>query len=611
MNAWRHAALLLSIGVLATGGCALGSSSGNASNDGLAGQGTQSNGGGASSGGGSASGAPALDEDSGGGVKTLPPEMKVEDKFKAPVATGNFVWTANPTSGRVAYINAATFSVQTTPAGNGPTYLAAVADALHPNDDVAIVLNVLSHDATLLRVNTQGALTTQTYPSTADANSWAISASGHWGIAWTDATFVDNPDPTQGFQFLAVMDLSATTTGLRPAPSTILAVGFRPVEVAFSSDDSRAYAVSEDGISVIDLKGGTPTVIRQDSLSVISAPSSGDAGTDAAIIEAASPEAATTDASGNDGSTVDSQAPSSRGVDAGATPVGSGAPDVSFTPDGTYAIARRDGLPSIVIDSLADGTLTTIPLPSAPSDLTVSPAGDFAVAVLRDSSSVVLLPIPGTVGNPGAITTIPVAGPTVGRALVTNQGKSVVLFTTVAPVMSITVLDLGASPAARVLPLHAAVQAVFPSNDGQYAIVLHQITPAPGSTAQGAFSVVPIGRQLPAVIESLPAPPTAVAVSNDRAIVSIRNDTSSTYGLYMALMPSLEVRPYQLASPPIAVGIAGGAGRGYAAQDYSEGRITFVDLSEGGSSDGGAGFGAITITGFELNAGIVVGGSGQ
>ncbi len=194
-----------------------------------------------------------------------------------------------------------------------------------------------------------------------------------------------------------------------------------------------------------------------------------------------------------------------------------------------------------------------------------------------------------------------------GRAIVTNQGKSVVLFTTVVPVQSVTVLDLQPSPTVRTLALHAAVQAVFPTSDGQYAIVLHQVTATPGATAQGAFSVVPLEQPLPAVIESLPAPPTAVAMSSDRAIVSIRDDSAGVYGLYMALMPSLDVRQYTLASPPIAVGIAAGAGRGYAAQDYSEGRITFVDLTEGPPPDGGGGFSAITITGFELNAGIVVG----
>ncbi len=346
MNAWRHAAPLIALGVLATDGCSAASSE-DASPSGFGGD-SPENTGGSSSGGSGASTGGGSGSSSGG--STLPPEMKAENKFKAPVATGNFVWTANPTSGRVAYINATTFNVQTTPAGNGPTYLAAVADA---TDDVAVVLNVLSEDATLLRVGPQGALTTQTYASTADANSWAISASGHWGIAWTDATFVDNPDPTQGFQSVAVMDLSATVPDpQRPAPSTLLAVGYRPVEVAFSSDDARAFAVTEDGISVIDLKNGTPTVLRQDPLSAPANSSPLDA-------SASTGDASGSDAAGDDGS-------------AGGT--ASGAPDVSFTPDGAYALVRRDGLSTVTIDALADGTLTTIPLPSA--SIVTRPGGE-------------------------------------------------------------------------------------------------------------------------------------------------------------------------------------------------------------------------------------------
>jgi hypothetical protein len=600
MNSWRHACALIALGVLATDGCATSANSGDLAATPT--EGTSS--GSSSSSGGGASGSP-MDKSAGDDAAApLPPEMKVENQFKAPVATGNFVWTANPTSGRVAYVNASTFAVETSPAGNGPTYLAAVKDAVHPNDDVAIVLNVFSHDATLLRVNAQGTLTTQTYASTDDANSWAISPTGHWGIAWTDATFVDNADPTQGFQFLAVMDLSATATDPQvPAPSTIVAVGYRPAELAFSSDDSRAFAVTDDGISVIDLKDGTPTLIRQDPLSATGAVTA-DGGADAGALQSGV-DAATPDAQADAGSAADG----SGGVtgDSGGTVVASGTPDVSFTPDGKYALVRRDGLPNVTIDALADGSLTTIPLPSAPTDLTISPAGNFAVAVLRDTSTVVILPIPDVITDPSGITSIPVAGPTIGRALVTNQGKSVVLFTTVAPVESLTLLTLGAPPAVRNITLHGSVQAVFPSSDGQYAIVLHPPGAIPGSNAKGAFSLVPVGQQLPAVIQSLPAPPTAVAMSNDRAIVSIRDDSSSTYGLYLALMPSLDVHPYTLASPPIAVGIAAGAGRGYAAQDYSEGRITFVDLLEGGTQDAGSVFSANTITGFELNAGIVVG----
>ena len=56
----------------------------------------------------------------------LPPEKEVESSYGAPVATGKYVWVANPSSGRVAYIDAATLEARTVEAGNGPTYLAAL-----------------------------------------------------------------------------------------------------------------------------------------------------------------------------------------------------------------------------------------------------------------------------------------------------------------------------------------------------------------------------------------------------------------------------------------------------------------------------------------------------
>jgi hypothetical protein len=49
----------------------------------------------------------------GASVSTLPAEMKLESNYESPVATGNLVWIANPSSGLVAYIDAATFVVQT------------------------------------------------------------------------------------------------------------------------------------------------------------------------------------------------------------------------------------------------------------------------------------------------------------------------------------------------------------------------------------------------------------------------------------------------------------------------------------------------------------------
>jgi hypothetical protein len=555
-------------------------------------------------------------------VNTLPPEHKVENAYKSPVATGHKVWIADSVSGNVAYIDATTFAVQTASAGNAPTYLAAVPDT---NDDVAIVQNVLSQNATLLRVH-NNTLTPTTYPSTPDANSWAVSKAGRWAIAWTNSLFVQNADPTQGFQDVEVIDLRASPT----TAAIGLTVGYRPSQVAFSGDESHAYVVTQDGISVLDLTGGaTPAAsalypLGVDLPPVADAGSQGDAGgqdapatdggADAAPDAApdSSPEAASdgpedAPVTVTEASFDAADAPILVQVDAGASVT----PDVSFTPDGAYALVRVDSSATINVISLASGASVKVTLPSLATDLSMSPKGDFAVAVMRDIFSVAMIPIPGIFTSPTSFGTIAIPGEVIGRAVVTSNGASALLFTTVAAVPRMTVLSFGAQPSYRTVTLHAPVLAVFPTSDGSNAIVLHNMAPTPGSTVKGAFSIVPVSSSLPAKIVGVPAPPIAVAIAptSDSALVSI-SDGMSTFGVYLARMPSLEVTPFTLASPPNAVGMASAAHRGYVAQDYSEGRITFVDLSGQSGCDGSSSCNLTrTITGFELAARVVNGSS--
>ena len=187
----------------------------------------------------------------GSGGAPLPPEMEVESSYEVPVATGSFIWVANPDSGRVAYVAAATLEVHTVEAGNAPTYMSAIPSA---TDDAVVVLNVLSDDATVLRVAAGGQLTKSTVSGVAaGANALTVSPSGRWAMAWTDARNVASPDPLQGYQAVTLIDLSAT-----PPAKTILSVGFRPVDVAYAADDSAAFAVTEDGVSVVDLTQPAP-----------------------------------------------------------------------------------------------------------------------------------------------------------------------------------------------------------------------------------------------------------------------------------------------------------------------------------------------------------------
>jgi hypothetical protein len=608
-------AVLTAALTLVAAGCGA-SSSASDSNPPSQGFGGPSGGGGSGGAGNGSVSLPAVDAG-------LPPEIKAESNYQSPVATGQIVWTANPVSGRVAYIDAKTFVVQTVQAGDSPTYLAAV-----PNSDptqwpyeAAIVINVRSHDATLLSRTPNASLpTTKTFPSTGDANSWALSPSGRWAIAWADATRIANTDPTQGFQDIAVLDLSL----VNPRPATILAVGYRPSQVAFSQDETRAFAVTQEGISVVDLLGGPRPQVTQNY--ALSAPVSGDASapeaSDIDAFAADAPAIDAADAAPSDGQAeaaamdapVEASAPDSS---AGNTTAGTatGMPDVSFTTDRAFALVRQAGVSAITVVSLKDGAPTQVALPSAPTDLTLAPDGTFAVAVLRDTSTVAVLPLPGIATDPTSFTTTTIAGETIGRAIVAENvalppgdaggattQTSVLLFTTASPIERLTVLTLLPTPSFRTITLHAPVLAVFPTDDGQNAIVLHSVTPTAGSSVKGAFSIVPIAQNLPAKIVSLTAPPIAVALAptSDRALVTM-SDGTSIYGVELAMMPSLEVVPYPLASPPTAVGIAAAAATGFVAQNYADGRITFIDLA------GGA---ARTITGFELGARVVQGEGG-
>lgn len=474
-----------------------------------------------------------------------PPEKELESTYGAPVATGSYVWIPNPTSGRVAYIDAATLEVRLVDAGNGPTHLAPIPAT---GADVAIVLNVLSYDATLLRAE-GGALSALSLPVPSGGNTWSISPDGRWAIAWTDARREASASAADGFQDLTVLDL---TPGAER--STALAVGYRPVAVVFDDEVSKAFAITQDGVGVLTLDGDEPVVQKNVPLS---------------------------DDPLEDTTTR----------------------DVAVTPDGQFALVRRDGQATIGVFSLADDTRTDVSLPAAATDLDLSGDGKVAVVVMRDTSQVALLPIPGIAAYPSTYGLVSVPDAVVGSAVLPSASPLALLYTNGIASPLLTTLDTSeASPQPHTLKLHAPVLAVFPAADADSAVVLHDALLGDDGTEAypAALSLVPLSLGLPSKIVGLDAPVAAVALSpsGDRALVAAGVEGGTTHRLYLASLPSLQVESYELASPPISAGIVAGAGKAFVAQKHPDGRITFVDFETGEPR---------TITGFELAAHIVDG----
>jgi hypothetical protein len=564
--------------------------------------------------GGDNSGAPSMVADAS---SAGPAEKKIEKTFEAPVATQRYVWSANPKTGRVALIDAATFQIQTVEAGDMPTWVAAVPG----QEDRVLVINVGSSDASLLTSGPNG-IAERRYRLHAGANSWSVSDDGHFAIAWTDTARVAaamgpdasaaNVDLSASFQDITVVDLTLPDVAGGANVPPRLTVGYRPVQIVFAHGKSRAYAVTADGIDVIDLgTQGSPQVASTigyapEPSATPPVPADGGQDAEAEVPEVEAPDAdleagpdadaetseVGVEAGASDAQTIDARAATPEAEAAPSVRANPEAPDVSITKDGTYATVRREGSAQLDVIDLMQGTHTPVVLAGPINDAALSPDGTSALAVIRSRAEVDVVPIPPTsIEN---IARLGIEGETIGRVIISDDGKLALLFTTAYPVERLVLLDIGAREVTG-LDLHAPVQAVFPTHDATHAIVFHESYSGRAFTSPGAFSVVPLSADRAARIQPLGAPPKQVALAPDgtNAIVSARDDRTGKYLAYVAKMPSLMVDEVALASPPMAVGIVGKMG--YVAQEHTEGRVTFIDRATGALH---------TVTGFELGASI-------
>ena len=177
--------------------------------------------------------------------------------LRSSVATGNLVWIANPKSGRVALVDASTLQVRTVEAGNGPTYVASVPGQ---SAETALVLNVLSEDATLLGSHGAGDRVLDIQDGEARQlgrllERWAIRdcvGGRPQGAERTEDAGLPRPHRHRPRR-QDVDDRSRLVTVRSPSDSQ-------------RAETPRAYAVTQDGVAIIDLSG-LPTVKKNVAIS--------------------------------------------------------------------------------------------------------------------------------------------------------------------------------------------------------------------------------------------------------------------------------------------------------------------------------------------------------
>jgi hypothetical protein len=480
----------------------------------------------------------------GAGPIIPPPEMEERRSFETPRAGARYVYVANPKRDTVAVIDSTNLTIRTVQAGDTPTYLQTVS-----GKDVALVINVGSHDVTILR--TEAATTrTSTVPVVPGVNALSVAPDGRHVVAWYDSP--DRPGsaggPPGSFQDVSVITLGDKDEAVN------LTVGFRPSDVAFAADGSAGFVITEDGVSVLrfaDLHG--PAL-------------------------------------------------------APLVPVGDAADtaqDVSVTPDGRYALSRKEGATQIRIVDLATRAATTVDLLSAVTDLDLSPGGDFALAVLREAGTVVRLEIPAGFSDASRRRSFPAEGG-VGSAAITPDGKTAILYTTATPLERLILLDL-VTQTTRPVRLKKGVRAVAVSPDSRTALVVHTKEDGdprdPSVDVEGSidrsygYSVVDLTSAF-AKLQLTPAPVGDLAITPDatRAFVLLRDDAASVRVAQRIALASFIVDDFPLGSPPLAIAALPDSKRMFVSQVHPEGRISFIHWETGAVE---------SVTGFELNGRIV------
>jgi hypothetical protein len=473
-----------------------------------------------------------------------PPEMEERRSFETPRAGARYVYVANPKRDTVAVIDSTNLTIRPIQVGDTPTYLQTV-----PGKDVALVINVGSRDVSILRTDA-GGTRTSTVPVVPGVNALSVAPDGKHVVAWYQSPAKPGltGGPPGSFQDVSLITLGDTDQSIG------LTVGFRPSDVAFAADGSAAFVITEDGVSVLrfaELRGPSVT-----------------------------PLIAVGDAADT-------------------------AQDVSVTPDGRYALSRKEGATEIRLVDLTTRASTTVDLGSAVTDLDLAPGGDFALAVLREAGTVVRLLLPGGFTDPTMRHSFAAEGG-VGSATITPDGKAAILYTTANPVERLVLLDLVAQ-STRPVRLKKGVRAVAVSPDSRTALVVHTKDAGsptdPSIDVEGAidrshgYSVVDLASAF-AKLQLTTAPVGELAITPDatRAFVLLRDDAVSIRVAQRIQLASFIVDDFPLGSPPLSIAALADSKRMFVSQVHPEGRISFIHWETGAVE---------SVTGFELNGRIV------
>jgi DNA-binding beta-propeller fold protein YncE len=489
-----------------------------------------------------------------GGTVT-PPEIEYD--LGEPISSSRYIYVAMTEQDELARIDGQTLAVTSTGVGKSPRIVQTI-----PNSDGAVVLDSINGTATVVRPHGETD-TIRVLATLQNLNRLDIDPSGRFAVVWFDLA--------KHLQELGIggvgsfQDVTVIALQENAERAVALTVGFRPREVQFDRNGNRAYVITQDGVSVIDLGYATthgPSIVPPIPVSDPAFP----------------PEAV----------------------------------EVNVVSTGVYAVVRQLGdsnLRIVDVGGAEPGRTWMIPLGSPATDIDLAPDGAKVYAVSREAKQLAIVDVPGDALDPAGVETIDLTDATVGSLVLSKDGTRGLMFTNATADERITLLRLDeAGYPLETWPLKKSIRTVGISPDATSAIVLHAKAFGDPATAETVdeyidrsygYSLVDLASGF-AKLQVTPVDPGpfAYAMDGSKAYVALDGGDAVTAvrALQVVNTTTGVVSTKPLGSPPSAVGILPGAGEAFAAQRHPLGRVTFVDLATDAVR---------TITGFDLNSNIV------
>jgi DNA-binding beta-propeller fold protein YncE len=485
----------------------------------------------------------------------VPAETELE--VGAPIGAQRYVYVAMTAQNKLARIDGETLAVASTAVGAAPREVATI-----PGSDGVVVLDSANGTAAVIRPVVTGGDGTRVLATLPALNRIDIAPTGQFAVIWFDLAKAlrDNTGNAGSFQDVAVVALAR---GQEKAVA--LTVGFRPRAVAFDATGTRAYAITHDGVSVIDLVDATehePHLVPP--------------------IAVADPAIPPDDL------------------------------EVQIVATGDYAAVRQAGHAGLRVVSLrADsaGQAWDIPLASVPTDIDLAPDGSRVYAVERDAQRLAIIDIPGDAIDPTGVQVVNFAPASAGSLALSADGSRALLYTNATLDPHITLVELGRPGFPHVTwALQKAVRSVGIGPDGATALVIAARAPGDPATATSIddFIAMSFGYSLLdlatgfAKLQLTPVDPGPFVYAPDGSTAYVALDggdaVTATRALQVVAARTGVVRSLPLGSPPSAVGIVPSAKQAFVAQRHPQGRMSFIALTTGAVR---------TVTGFDLNSQIV------